>query len=299
MSKLVIFCLPDHDEGNRWGSEWLKSLKSLAEDEGFKVTILSRDDANRQNVLQNCRDKDFIYFTGIGHGNETIYTGQNNEYIFWKEDSETCEVSKNHHFNFLSCRCCTELIPWMVHNCGAKAIHGYKKDYIFMIDEDNFPNDIAEPFFDSHITIDKELLKGSTHSKAHTECRKRYLYWIRNPPGVDPYLQSWIKIFLVWNMMSKCLYGGRFSSIKKDEGCFIITATAGFESKELFEYYWFRNNILRKSHIGRYFIKMYYDYSPILANVISSHYSLRKIIYTIFVKPISRIIKNIRLLKYY
>ncbi len=180
MSTIVVVRPDWSDTACKWGSKWLEELVvKPAQKAGFKVIDLYGDNATRDKVLDAMKQPDTIYFSGVGHGNADIFTGQEFEHIFWTNDGETKEIAPGKHFNFLSCSVGERLAPW-IDEVGAVGVHAYDATYWFVMG--NFPNGFAEPFFDSHCTVDKALFAGKTHGEAHKECLDRYDYWIDNAP---------------------------------------------------------------------------------------------------------------------
>jgi hypothetical protein len=283
----VVVQRPDWgDFACKWGSWWLNErvIKS-AVTHGYTVSDLYGSDATRNKVLKECKKSDFVYFSGVGHGNSTTFTGQYQERIFWRRDEETKKISKGKHFNFLSCRFGRFGARWMKRVGGAVGVHAYNADFVFLADSDDFPNGYAEPFFDAHTTVDRELLRGATHGEAHRACKKRYAYWILNAPFE-------CRRYLVWDMMHKVFHGDRNRGLKGG-GCFIATATLG-ESEDLQTFYWLRDEVMSKSRIGRLFVGIYYRTSPPLAEMIAKSNSLRMLSHTLLITPLERVIKRIK-----
>jgi hypothetical protein len=77
----------------------------------------------------------------------------------------------------------------------------------------------------------------------------------------------------------------------RTKGCYIVTATAGYNSKELDFFYFYRDNYLTGNKFGELFIKFYYSFSFQLAGVISRSNILKKLTYLLIVKPCYQIIK--------
>ncbi|MZP83328.1 MAG: hypothetical protein GT596_11505 [Bacteroidales bacterium] len=79
----------------------------------------------------------------------------------------------------------------------------------------------------------------------------------------------------------------------RTKGCYIVTATAGYNSRELDFFYYFRDNYLDGNKIGEKFIKFYYSFSPQLANIISKSKILKSFSYKVIVKPCYYFLKMI------
>ncbi len=214
MSGRVVVQRPDWgDPAMKWGSAWLKNVVDLAEDKGFPVSDLYADDATRVKVLSLCKRSDFLYFSGVGHGNATTFTGQNQEKIFWYLDNETKGLCKGKHFNFLSCSFGEIGGRWMALFGRAAGVHAYNRSFIFMADESTFPLGVAEPFFDSHVEVDRNLLAGSTHLTAHRNCKKRFVKWI-----LDPSTSLLAKRYLLWDRNHKVFYGKWLGRLEQSGG---------------------------------------------------------------------------------
>jgi len=167
--KEVLIVRPDWgDIACRWGAEWLKR-KSLNyfQSEGWKVIDLYANNANRINILAQLNN--VSYASLLGHGNETTYTANRTEKVLWVDDDETlriCRSGSSLGLNFLSCLVGDKLAPWMVEN-GIRAIMAFTQEFVFGIDYNNFPNSIAEPFFDAYASADYYIAKGLSFKEAH------------------------------------------------------------------------------------------------------------------------------------
>lgn len=211
----VVVQRPDWgDVACRWGSQWLKDIVlPSARNTGFTTSDLYGDDATRSKVLVECNKSDFEYFTGIGHGNSETFTGQNMEKVFWVGDEETRKICKNKSFNFLSCRFGAIGARWMRAIGRAAGVHAYSSDFVFLVDQNDFPNSVAMPFFDSHTMVDRVLLGGSMHFTAHLECVKRFTHHILTGPEE-------CRRYLVWDRNHKVFFGNWLKRLKKEIACF-------------------------------------------------------------------------------
>jgi len=79
---------------------------------------------------------------------------------------------------------------------------------------------------------------------------------------------------------------------KEETGCFIATAVYGTPlAPQINILRDFRDEILLRNELGKKFVAFYYRNSPPLANFISQHSTLRKVIREISIEPIIEIIK--------
>jgi len=78
---------------------------------------------------------------------------------------------------------------------------------------------------------------------------------------------------------------------KKEENCFVATACYGdFNSKEVLALRQFRDEKLRKTFLGKWFIKFYYVISPYCASQISKSEVLKTSIRRCFLNPVVNIL---------
>lgn len=78
----------------------------------------------------------------------------------------------------------------------------------------------------------------------------------------------------------------------KELGCFIATAAFGTPlAEEVKVLRWWRDNRLLKSHLGRFFVHLYYLVSPPVAEFVAKYNLLRTII-RFFLRPIIMVIRH-------
>jgi hypothetical protein len=69
------------------------------------------------------------------------------------------------------------------------------------------------------------------------------------------------------------------SSKKSSRGCYIATMVYGnYDSPEVLKLRKFRDNCLARYYAGRYFIRIYYRYSPFFVNKFKHSRAIKKII---------------------
>jgi tellurite resistance protein len=77
-------------------------------------------------------------------------------------------------------------------------------------------------------------------------------------------------------------------------GCFVATATLGdYDHPVVLDLRLFRDKVLSKSVIGNLFIKFYYKIGPFPAKIISKSNFLRKLSFTIIIKPLHTFVSKI------
>ena len=83
------------------------------------------------------------------------------------------------------------------------------------------------------------------------------------------------------------------NSIESNSACYVVTATFDdINHPVVCDFRIFRDDYLRKSMLGRLFIKIYYSIGPYLARVIQSSSIIRIVNYNLILKPLHKLIKH-------
>ena len=206
LAPTIVVSRPDFETATRWGAYWFMELVvKPARDKGLNVVDLYKEDAVREKFYSAIDENDPIYITGVGHGNETTFTGNKYSVLLRVDDLETAKRAPKRHFHLLSCRTGAKLGPWLVEK-GAIAYHGYKETYYFVIS--SFPNKYAKPFFDSDTTIDRVLFEGKTHKEAREACIAKYKEYLESEETPEI-----CKRYLKWDLDAYVFYGDENSTI--------------------------------------------------------------------------------------
>lgn len=87
--------------------------------------------------------------------------------------------------------------------------------------------------------------------------------------------------------------GMQQSGNKTKEGCFIATACYGnYDDPSVLVLRNYRDLILSKNRIGRFFIKTYYSFSPKLATIIAKSKTLKSLVRSLLIAPSVKLISN-------
>jgi hypothetical protein len=162
------------DTATDWGSEQLKRKTiAYAKAAGWSVTDLYADDAVKTKIIEALKKANFGSL--LGHGNNSVFTGQRQEIVFQVNDAETlafCQGAGDIVLNFLSCLMGKGLAPWMTQN-GLRAAKAYTEEFVFANDPGNFPNSVADPFFLAYCEFDKVFMQTQSEDQAYqAELRK-------------------------------------------------------------------------------------------------------------------------------
>lgn len=204
---MILATNPDFETATHWGSPYLRQVEEYAKQLGYPVKELYKDVDVRYNFEQEVKKDNPILIIGIGHGNETTYTGYKYSPLLVKGQNTTAEIAKGRHFVLLSCLIGKSLLPWLVDR-GAIAVQGYKEEFIFAIDQNNYPDSYAKPFFDAHYSGDRALFEGKTHQEAYQIVIDTFNKYIN-----DPNVPNMIKPYLKHDRDVRVLYGKKDSRI--------------------------------------------------------------------------------------
>jgi len=206
-----------------------KFITAPARAQNKLAACFAGSDAVKDNVWAVMRKEKGLIITGVGHGNEDVFTGDGMREIF-----RTCtvpdDVIRGQHVTHLSCTTGARLGPDLV-NKGAIHFSGYKDTYWFMYNDapdptkDTYAVDFMEPdmlkeayeidgvsakdaFNNAMIEYDKRAAKWD---KINAEVA-RFIRWDRSiavfieeetPP--EPPVEDWICRLLKWLMEAlKC-----------------------------------------------------------------------------------------------
>lgn len=193
----VLVSSPDFETATHYGSYYYNYIVKDAIDNGFEVLVLYEDRATRINFLNRIRKDDPVLVSGVGHGNENVFTGQNEEILMQTGDPATVEISKGRHFVLLSCTVGKVLGKKIVEEYGGIAFQGYDEEFIFMATD--YPNDYASWFFNAHSEIEKALHKGATHEEAYHAAQDAWDNAIKKAPlECRPYLIHDKECHVLW-----------------------------------------------------------------------------------------------------
>lgn len=136
-------------------------------------------------------------------------------------------------------------------------------------------------FINSCTNCGHDLFQGTNRGKEYkslecSKCGEIYEFWVCEKDGCrNPFIRTFY--------------------IRESDGCFIATAVYGsFLAPEVQELRKFRDDVLLKSTIGRFFVHFYYFLSPSFANIIANHEILRKWVGQLIVYPTIKLVRRIR-----
>ena len=158
---------PNSDKAVWVGSAFFsKFIEAPARARGMLAAALAGDQATMENVYSIMRTEDSLIVTGVGHGNEDVFTGQYQRVIF-ERGGVPADVIAGHTITHMSCSTGARLLPWLVEN-GAIYSAGYRQDYWFMYNDASDPTQdvYAVDFMEPEMIKDAFALDGRTPSDA-------------------------------------------------------------------------------------------------------------------------------------
>lgn len=128
--KEIVITRPDFETATWYGSQWLKKAVDDFTRLGLHVTDLAGDLAVKSEVEKAIDTYNPVYFTGVGHGNADVFTGQNYNKIFVTCD---CQKLAGRDSYLLSCMTAQRLGGDII-NKGGLSYQGYWISYTFVVE---------------------------------------------------------------------------------------------------------------------------------------------------------------------
>jgi hypothetical protein len=170
----ILVIRPDYETATHWGQYWYDAMVCTAAKKlGYDVIDLYAKDATRERILEACQEYDLALITGVGHGNEKVFTVQNGYVAFQKGDEKTAQAVIRKHVHLTSCIVRKELGKWMIEQ-GAIAFQGFDDVAYFFIDENNYPNSVAIKWYTAFVMGTLTLLEGETEGASLAKAQQEW-----------------------------------------------------------------------------------------------------------------------------
>lgn len=114
--------------------------------------------AQREFFKREARKKEVLMITGIGHGSDSVFTGEMGEPLLETGEYAPREV-RDKIIHLLSCKTARVLGPDLIEN-GARAFFGYSRNF-------TFDWKFADEFFACDSEIDRAFADGLTAAEVH------------------------------------------------------------------------------------------------------------------------------------
>lgn len=204
----VLFCENTTDNVTKPFADYRRNkVRPVFQARGFNVIALEGPDDVRANFIPHAKNALTVYFTGIGHGNYPVYTGNGGDHILEVGHYDAAEV-QHKAIHFLSCRTARDLGPDTVAK-GAKCYAGYTENFILQWDDGSTPavNEF-ELFARCDSTYDIMMANGATAQNAYTAAIQAFNAAIAQVPNTVA------ATYLTWDRDHLKLHGDGTTTIK-------------------------------------------------------------------------------------
>lgn len=153
------------------------------------ITELKGQDANPQNVNDVLEAKDPVYFMGIGHGNDTVYSVECTT-VYMRNGDDNAKKLNGRVVHLNSCKTAASLGPNLV-SLGARAFFGSKDSFWFYVGSPANSDRASISAFIPELQIDVSMLQGKTTGEAQSDkmikMEEEMYYWTSGPGKTHPH----------------------------------------------------------------------------------------------------------------
>ncbi len=135
------------------------------ENRGFEIVRCQDQSARRFYVKSKLSQNNIIYVTGVRHGTDTVYLGEDSKPIFDVDKYQHKEL-QNKIVHLFACHTAAALGPNLVKH-GCLAFFGYDVEYIVYMH-------ISDAFFDCDSEIDRAFADGLTAEQVYEHTIEYY-----------------------------------------------------------------------------------------------------------------------------
>lgn len=173
--KDVLATLPDFEVATRIGTAWFDKVLAKAKDKGFQVKELRSNDDVSSKFNAAIASMPGCFHTGVGHGSETQYTGQ--DYSVLIQSGVSDGLLDGRPWYALSCKVGKRLGKDVVSK-GCPAFIGYEENFTFMADQSQPDGgELARPFAESSNIVVETLINGGTFNDAYKASQEKFKEW--------------------------------------------------------------------------------------------------------------------------
>lgn len=191
----------------------------LKEKDELSVLALFGEDATKTNFSAACSIRTVDFITGLGHGNEDVFTGHEHEEL-WRVGNYNPQETRGKIIHLLSCLTAQTLGRDLVDKTAgaAFAYFGYVKEFV-VLSLDPGPPDItddpiADIFFKCDSEIDRLIVDGNKASEVYQGAMELYERQIEEIAGSYPDVAKWLR----HDMLALRRYGEATISFPKETG---------------------------------------------------------------------------------
>ena len=180
----------DYEQATHFGAYWTKAQVldyAATINPPIPTVDLYAAAATRAGWRAAIVDNSAIFVCGVGHGNESVFTGQNEEILLDRYRAEDKSLMAGRWGSFLSCVFGQAAQDFV--DAGMRGFFGYRETYYFMVSA--YPDGVAEKFFASHFTFDRSLMNGLSLAEAWDLCKAAYNAAIASADPATAYYLIW------------------------------------------------------------------------------------------------------------
>jgi len=163
----------DYEQATHWGAYWTKwgvlDYAALCQPP-IPYVDLYGPQATQAGWREAIIGSNAIFVCGVGHGNEQVFTGQNQEILLDRGNGYDRTLMVGRYGSFLSCVFGQAAQDFV--DAGMAGFFGYTDTYWFLASI--YPNALATPFFTSHFTFDRTCEDGKGYDEAWDRTKTAY-----------------------------------------------------------------------------------------------------------------------------
>lgn len=161
----------------------------------LSVIALFGEDATKSNFAPACSIRTVDFITGLGHGNNNVFTGHEHEEL-WRVGNYNSREASGKIIHLLSCLTAQVLGKDLVKK-GALAYFGYDKEFVVLSSypgpSDITEDPIADTFFECDSKIDQLIADGYRASEVYKEVMDLYESKIEELAESYPEVAKWLR----------------------------------------------------------------------------------------------------------
>lgn len=173
---LKVVTRPEFDDATRLASYWIGKTLEEIRMRGVEVRELYREEANSSEFLAALSVYDPLTFWGLGHGNETIFSGHNREILL--KVGVNLGLMSGRISHFTSCLFGEEGAPGII-GAGGIAVFAYNRDFIVGLEIEPFPESkITRSLCEPDCWIERALAEGKSCAEALAVSQAKRDEWL-------------------------------------------------------------------------------------------------------------------------
>lgn len=209
MNRCLLLTRPNSDRATRQISFWAQEVIDLAKEKGDDVLDLDGRKANRKDFEGRTQKRNPSFVFLIGHGNESIVAGQNDEPVVVAQ--ENASILSKKIVYALACKA-ARVLGHVAVKLGAKAFIGYEDDFVFLSRDEQRARPLEDKILGLFLRPSNQvaisLLKGHTAGEASNNSRNYFRKEIVQLLDSEATFEETAAIpWLVWDLQKQVCLG--------------------------------------------------------------------------------------------